>query len=41
LCPKCGEAVEKDFFTPETARDYLEHQEELRKEYEEQDNAGQ
>ena len=26
LCPKCGEAVGKDFLTPEAARDYLERQ---------------
>ncbi len=42
LCPKCGEAVEKDYFTPEVAKDFLERQEELRREYyEEADNGGQ
>ncbi len=41
LCPKCGKAVEEEYFTPENARSFLERQEELRKEYEEADNGGQ
>jgi excisionase family DNA binding protein len=38
LCPKCGERIEKDLFTPEGARGFLERQEELRKEYEESES---
>ena len=38
LCPKCGEAVEKDFLTPEKARDFLEQQKELRKEHEDSES---
>jgi len=38
LCPKCGEAVERDYFTPEKARDFLEQQKELRKEHEDSES---